>query len=32
MNAFTVAEVGMATQNFSDALRTPVAEPPFLNF
>ena len=28
----SVPEVGVATPKFSDALRAPVAEPPFLNF
>ena len=28
----SVPEVGVATQKFADALRVPVAEPPFLNF
>ena len=32
MNALTLPEVGMATQNFSGALCVPVAEPPFVNF
>ena len=28
----TLPETGVATQTFSDALRAPVAESPFLNF